>query len=137
MKIAVPTLDESRISPHFGRSKAFLVFDTEEGQIRSREVRLNTHGHQAHLGHGHGPEHEHGHGEAHGHHDHNGFIALLQDCSVVISAGMGPGARQALQGVGMTIRLVRPPASAEETVRRFLEGGLTQDESEVCGSHAH
>jgi predicted Fe-Mo cluster-binding NifX family protein len=133
MKIAVPTLDERQISPHFGRSKAFLVFDTEGSQIRSLEIRSNTHGHQAHAGQG----HEHGQEHGHGHHDHNGFIALLQDCSVVISAGMGPGARHALQGAGMKILLVRPPAMAEAAVLRFLEGRLTEDEAEVCGTHAH
>lgn len=133
MKIAVPTLDESRISPHFGRSRAFLVFDTEDRQIRSREVRPNVHGHQAHTGHGHGE----GQGHGHGHHDHNGFIALLHDCGMVISAGMGPGALQALQGAGMKVLLVRPPALAEETVQRFLEGGLIENEDGVCGTHTH
>lgn len=137
MKIAVPTLDESRISPHFGRSRAFLVFDTEGRQIRSREVRPNVHGHQAHAGHGHGEGQAQGEGHGHGHHDHNGFIALLHDCAVVISAGMGPGALQALQGAGMKVLLVRPPALAEEAVQRFLEGGLVENEDGVCGTHAH
>ena len=141
MKIAVPTLDESRISPHFGRSKAFLVFDTEGGEIRSREVRPNVHGHQAHAGHGHGEGHGegpgHGEGHGHGHHDHNGFIGLLHDCTVVISAGMGPGALNALQGAGMKILLVRPPAIAEEAVQQFLAGALVENKDGLCGTHSH
>jgi predicted Fe-Mo cluster-binding NifX family protein len=132
MKIAVPTLDESGISPHFGRSKAFLVFDTEGGEIRSREVRPNIHGHQAH-GEGQG----HGEGHGHGHHDHNVFITLLHDCTVVISGGMGPGALHALQGAGLKVCLVSQPLMAEEAVALFLLGKLPLSEDGVCKVHAH
>ncbi len=133
MKIAVPTLDESGISSHFGRSKAFLIFDTEGGEIRSREVRPNVHGHQAHAGHGAGQ----GHGEGHGHHDHNGFIALLHDCAVVISGGMGPGALHALEGAGLQVCLVDQPLTAEEAVSLFLGGRLPLSEAGACKAHAH
>jgi predicted Fe-Mo cluster-binding NifX family protein len=95
MNIAIPTMDERTLSAHFGRSKAFLVFEAEGGQIRSREVRPNIHGHQAH---GHAEHGQAGHG--HGHHDHGGFIALLHDCSVVLSRGLGAGAWNALRGTG-------------------------------------
>ena len=135
MKIAVPTLDESGISSHFGRSRAFLIFDTEGGEIRSREVRPNIHGHQAHAGHGHGEGQ--GPGEGHGHHDHNGFITLLHDCAVVISGGMGPGALHALQGAGLKVCLVSQPLMAEEAVSLFLLGQLPLSEDGVCKAHAH
>jgi predicted DNA-binding protein (UPF0251 family)/predicted Fe-Mo cluster-binding NifX family protein len=134
MKIAIPTMDEQTLSAHFGRSKAFLVFNIENGQVLNREVRLNVHGHQAH---GH---HEHGHagqGHGHGHHDHGGFISLLQDCSVVLSRGMGAGAWNALRGAGMKVYLVQQPVSAEEAVGLFLAGQLTENEEGVCHTHAH
>jgi predicted DNA-binding protein (UPF0251 family)/predicted Fe-Mo cluster-binding NifX family protein len=125
MKIAVPILDESRISPHFGRAAAFLVFDTEGGHIHAREVRANTHGHHVHAG------HEHGHGQ----HSHAGFLSLLGDCGVVISAGMGPGALSALQGAGMRVLLVRPGQTPEAAVQAFLEGRLTESELDACKAH--
>ncbi len=127
VKIAVPILDETRISPHFGRCGAFLVFDTEDGHIRSREIRPNTHGHHAHAGQGH----------EHGPHSHAGFLTLLGDCGVVISAGMGPGALSALQGAGKRVLLVRPGQAPEAAVQAFLEGRLTESEQGVCASHSH
>ena len=127
MKIAVPILDETRISPHFGRCGAFLVFDTEDGHIRNREIRLNTHGHHAHAGQG----HEQGHGQ----HSHAGFLALLGDCGVVISAGMGPGALSALQGAGMRVLLVHPKQTPEAAVQAFLEGRLAENEQGACQAH--
>lgn len=130
MKIAVPILDETRMSPHFGRCSAFLVFDTAEGRILARELRPNTHGHHAHAGH----DHPHGHG--HGQHDHGGFLSLLGDCAVVISAGMGPGALVALQGAGMRVLLVRPGQGPEAVVTAFLEGRLTGSEQDACQAHA-
>jgi predicted Fe-Mo cluster-binding NifX family protein len=135
MNIAIPTMDEQTLSAHFGRSKAFLVFEVENGQILSRQVRPNIHGHQAH---GHLEHHEHGHaGQGHGHHDHGGFIALLHDCSVVLSRGMGAGAWNALRGAGMKVYLVQQPVSAEEAVGLFLAGQLTESAEGVCRSHAH
>jgi uncharacterized protein len=133
MKVAIPTMDELTLSAHFGRSKAFLVFDTENGRIRNREVRPNVHGHQAHSHHEHGEGgHVHGHG-----HDHGGFLSLLHDCSVVLSRGMGAGAWNALRGAGMKVYLIQQPISAEEAVGLFLAGDLTENEEGVCHLHAH
>lgn len=39
MRIAVPTNDGITVSPHFGRSAGFLVFEIEERRIKSREMR--------------------------------------------------------------------------------------------------
>ena len=41
MRIAVPTNDGASISEHFGRSASFLIFEIENGQIKSRELRTN------------------------------------------------------------------------------------------------
>ncbi|MDR3684571.1 MAG: DUF134 domain-containing protein [Geothrix sp.] len=134
MKIAIPTMDERTLSAHFGRSKAFLVFDTENGQIRHREVRPNVHGHQAHGQQEHGHA---GHGQGQGHHDHGGFTALLHDCSVVLSRGMGAGAWNALRSAGMKVYLIQQAVSAEEAVGLFWAGGLTESEEGICRAHVH
>jgi predicted DNA-binding protein (UPF0251 family)/predicted Fe-Mo cluster-binding NifX family protein len=133
MKIAIPTMDGQTLSAHFGRSKAFIVVDVENGQILGREVRTNVHGHQAH---GHLEHDQIGHGQGHGHHDHGGFVSLLQDCSVVLGWGMGGGAWKALRGAGMKVYLVQQSATAEEAVGLFLEGKLTENEGAVCQAHA-
>jgi predicted Fe-Mo cluster-binding NifX family protein len=41
VKIAVPTLDGSYISTHFGRAPAFVIFTAESGRVVEREVRAN------------------------------------------------------------------------------------------------
>ena len=41
MKIALPTNDGVTISEHFGRSASFLIFEIENGQIKSRELKTN------------------------------------------------------------------------------------------------
>jgi predicted Fe-Mo cluster-binding NifX family protein len=132
VKIAIPTMDEQTLSGHFGRSKAFIVFDIENGQIRSREVRPNAHGHQAHGQHE--PD-QIGHGQGHGHHDHGGFVSLLQDCSAVLAGGMGAGAWNALRSAGMRVYLIQQPVTAEEAVGLFLAGKLAENEKGVCQAH--
>ena len=134
MKIAIPTMDEQTLSAHFGRSKAFIVFDIENGEVLNREVRPNVHGHQSHGHH----EHDQGeNGQGHGHHNHGGFISLLHDCSVVLSGGMGAGAWNALRGAGLKVYLVQQPVPAEEAVGLFLAGRFMENEGSVCHAHAH
>lgn len=133
MKIAIPTQDAAQIASHFGRCKAFLIYDVEGEVVRSRELRPNVHGHHAHAVHSLG--HPEGHG--HGHHDHGGFLALLHDCSVVISGGMGPGAFNALQGAGLKVCLIRQALMPDEAVSQFLSGTLVVSEDGVCKAHSH
>ena len=39
MRIAVPTNDGISISEHFGRSAAFLIFETENGKIKTHRLK--------------------------------------------------------------------------------------------------
>jgi predicted Fe-Mo cluster-binding NifX family protein len=132
MKIAIPTMDERTLSAHFGRSKAFIVVDVENSQVLGREVRANVQGHQAH---GHLADDQIGHGQGHGHHDHGGFVALLQDCTMVLAGGMGAGAWNALRNAGLKVYLVPNPVTVEEAVDLFLAGKLTENDRAVCQAH--
>ena len=38
MKIAVASADGTTLSPHFGRSTCFIVFDTNDGKVIGKEV---------------------------------------------------------------------------------------------------
>ena len=125
MKIAVPTNDGASISEHFGRSAAFLIFETENGQIKSRELKSN------------GAKHSHAQGACDHHsaeskpHNHAGILAALDGCEVVICAGMGQRAAEALKGCGMQI-VVTSVASAEAAVSAHLAGKLTPTTESFC-----
>lgn len=125
MRIAVPTNDGTSISEHFGRSAEFLIFETENGQIKSRKSKSNA------------GKHSHSQGECKHHSsdassdNHTGILATLADCELVICAGIGRGAAEALQGRGTQI-VVTPSAPAEATVAAYLAGTLPPAKSEFC-----
>lgn len=109
MKIAIPTEDGTHIGDHFGRSPSFLVFTIEEGQIREKSLRQNTHA-----------EGEHGHEGAGGHSD---ILAALAGCQVVIAHGMGPRAVRDLEASGLEIRRTSTE-DAEEAIQLYLQSQL-------------
>lgn len=125
MRIAVPTNDGATISEHFGRSASFLIFEIENGQIKSRELRTN------------GMEHSHAQGECDHHsadnksHSHAGILSALDGCEIVICAGMGQRAADALKGCGTRI-VVTSLASAEAAVSAQLAGKLTPKTESFC-----
>lgn len=124
MKIAVPTNDGTSISEHFGRSAAFLIFETENGQIKSRAMKANG----AHHGQG-GCDH---HSTANKAHSHAGILAALRGCEVVICAGMGSRAAEALKAGGVTEIVVTTAGPAEEIVSAYLAGKLTRKTETFC-----
>jgi len=125
MKIAVPTSDGATISEHFGRSANFLIFEIENGQIKSRELKTN------------GMEHSHAQGACDHQsaeskpHSHAGILATLDGCEVVICAGMGQRAAEALKDCGTRI-VVTSVASAEAAVSAILAGKLTSQTESLC-----
>lgn len=125
MRIAVPTNDGESISQHFGRSAAFLIFETENGQIKSRELKSNA------------QTHSHAQGACDYHsadsksHSHAGILAALEGCELVICAGMGQRAVDAVKGCGMEI-VVTSLASAEAAVSAQLAGKLTPSTESFC-----
>jgi len=126
MRIAVPTNDGTNISEHFGRSAAFLVFEIENGEIRSREVRPNSARHtheQGSCG---------GGAETHAPHNHAGILEALTGCDTVICAGMGSRAAEALKSAGVTPVVTPASGSAEETIVRFMAGELATSSEAFC-----
>ncbi|MCE1229972.1 MAG: dinitrogenase iron-molybdenum cofactor biosynthesis protein [Firmicutes bacterium] len=143
MNVAFPTMDGVSISAHFGRSKGFLVLETEGAAVLHREVRENAQAaHGAHHGHDHaepGALHGHGHtGGSHGH-DHGAFARLLHDCQVVIVRGMGAGAVRALQQAGIRVCRVEEGCTPEEALARLAANQLADLQGGTCGcgGHAH
>jgi predicted Fe-Mo cluster-binding NifX family protein len=126
MKIAIPTMDGKSISQHFGRCKAFLVFDVQGGAIQSRELRNNDHGCSGHGGDPQGHDHSHG-----------GFVQLLGDCQSVIAKGIGGGAMQALRSAGLQVCTVQEDCTPEDAALRHVSGTLDESLGSACVCHDH
>ncbi|MBZ5584551.1 MAG: iron-molybdenum cofactor biosynthesis protein [Acidobacteriia bacterium] len=126
MRIAVPTDDGTSVSPHFGRSAGFLVFEVEEGRIKGREMRSNQMRHSHEQG---ACSHESGGSEPP---SHAGIVAALAGCHVVICAGMGWRAAEALKSAGIAEIRFATPGPAEETVAAFLAGDLPAADQRFC-----
>ena len=126
MKIAVPTNDGLSISEHFGRSAAFLIFDTQDGQVGNQTMKSNSQQHShAQGGCGHGSRE----GEQH---KHQGILTALKGCEVVICAGMGQRAAEALKACGIRQIILTTPGSAKEAVSNFLAGNLVTKTESLC-----
>jgi predicted Fe-Mo cluster-binding NifX family protein len=127
MRIALPTDDGMSVSPHFGRSAGFLVFDIEEGRVQKREMIGNPSCHSHEDG-----ACGHGSGGSESSHSHTGILSALAGCSVVICAGMGWRAAEALKSAGVSDVFVTTPGPAEEAVSAFLAGTLTTSNQSFC-----
>ena len=127
MRIAIPTDDGASISGHFGRSAAFLIFETEDGRITGRSTRTN------HAKHTQGSCGQHSAGSQA--HSHTGILSALEGCEVVICAGMGSRAAEALKAGGVREIVVTTPGLVEETVLAFLSGTLTGQAKDFCACH--
>jgi nitrogen fixation protein NifB len=124
MRIAVPTDDGTSIAEHFGRSAAFLIFETENGRITGRSTKTN------HPKHTQGSCGQHSMGSKA--HSHAGILSALKGCDVVICSGMGSGAAAALKDGGVAEIVVTTPGPAEATVSAFLEGKLARKAESLC-----
>jgi predicted Fe-Mo cluster-binding NifX family protein len=127
MKIAVPTNDGSSISEHFGRSSAFLLFDTAHSEIASSEMRANQ-GLHDHNDAGCRGDHA-GSAEPHSHAE---ILRSIAGCEVVICAGMGWRASEALKQAGVREVVVTAPGPATEAVLAYLRGDLKTGAQSFC-----
>jgi predicted Fe-Mo cluster-binding NifX family protein len=128
MKIACITDDGRTISAHFGRAPYYAVLTVEEGKIVGREMRDK-------LGHQHfaSEEHQETPGARHGtdaasHNRHVGMAEAIRDCDALLCRGMGYGAYQSMQQVGIT-PLVTDVTEIDDAVMAYVEGRL-QDHTE-------
>jgi len=123
MKIAAITDDGTTISQHFGRATHYLVATVEEGQIVERELRDK-------LGHVHFVNEPHegtpgqGHGMGPGAHDRHGrMAAAIKDCEVILCRGMGMGAYQSMQSLGIK-PVVTDIGLIDDAVMAYVEGRI-------------
>ena len=113
MKIAV-TYENGEIFGHFGHTKQFKVYETENGKILSSKV-IDTNGS--------------GHGAL------AGMLSSL-DIDVLICGGIGMGAQNALAAAGVEL-YAGASGNTDEVVASFLAGTLVKGSSNCNHHHDH
>jgi predicted Fe-Mo cluster-binding NifX family protein len=122
-KIACITDDGRTISQHFGRALHYAVLTIDDGQVVARELRDKL-GHQQFSA----QEEEEVPGQRHGtdaasHDKHVGMAQAIQDCEVLLCRGMGYGAYQSMQQVGIR-PVVTNEVEIDAAVQAYIEGRL-------------
>lgn len=126
MKIAIVTDDGQSVSAHFGRAHAYTVMTVKDGAVVQRELRPKL---APHL------DPRNGHDDTDSSHDgpaaharHDGMIAPIVDCSILIAGGMGRGAfdRISAAGIRVVITDIQDPdaaaiACAEGRIENLLD----------------
>jgi predicted Fe-Mo cluster-binding NifX family protein len=126
VKIAVASSDGTHISPHFGRSSHFLLFDVEDGKVFGKEVRSNTF-----TVHARG-ECSGGHDHNHAAHSHASIVEALRDCNAVLCYGMGWRAAEDLERAGIQPFVLEEDCTPERAVTLFLDGKLAPASQGFC-----
>lgn len=113
MKIAV-TYENGEIFGHFGHTKQFKVYETENGKILSSKV-VDTNGS--------------GHGAL------AGMLSAL-NIDVLICGGIGGGAQMALAQAGIKL-FGGVQGDADKAVEAYLNDTLSYDPDAKCDHHDH
>jgi len=117
-KIAIPT-NEGVLWPHFGKAPQVTIVTVEDGQVKETVV-LDA------------PEHEHGAMPR--------FVAS-QGCSDVLCGGLGSGAVNMLNQLGIQVHAGAPAIPVEELLSQYLGGTITYGDGSChhdgCGGHHH
>lgn len=119
--IAIPTMDGVLVSPHLGRSSAFVLVDIEEGKVTARRettLAAGPHG---------GAHHDHG-----AHHDN--IRDALEGASLVLAVGAG----RRIVG-DLTLAAIRVEAASAPTIEAAIQGFLDGKRQPVssCGGRGH
>jgi predicted Fe-Mo cluster-binding NifX family protein len=130
MKIAVAALDQTHVSPHFGRSPHFMVYEVQDGKVLSHEARPN--GFTPHAQGQCSGEH---HGTEHAHHGHASVIEALKDCQAVLCFGMGWRAAADLKAAGIQVGLLESDCTPEEAAALYAQGRVSTSQEGFCRCH--
>jgi len=118
MKILIPSDDGRTISSHFGRTRGFLIYEIQNGEIQKKNYIPNTI-----TGHGRGM-HESG---PHNYSSHAGIIEAIKDVQIIISHGMGRRLYDDLKNAGKEVYITET-IDPEEAIKLYLNGELTNIE---------
>jgi predicted Fe-Mo cluster-binding NifX family protein len=124
MKIAVISDDRVTVSQHFGRAAMYVVLTIEDGRIVAEETRPKL-GHSAFVSQPHADldaQGRHGFG-AGAQSRHEQMATAISDCQALIAGGMGWGARESLQQLGIEV-VITDVEDAREAALRHASGDL-------------
>jgi predicted Fe-Mo cluster-binding NifX family protein len=124
LKIAVISDDGVAVSQHFGRAEMYVVLTIDDGRISAEETRPKL-GHGAFVGQPHeelDAQGRHGYG-AGAQSRHEQMATAISDCQAVIAGGMGWGARESLQQLGIDV-VITDTENAREAALRYARGEL-------------
>jgi predicted Fe-Mo cluster-binding NifX family protein len=130
MRIAVASDDGVAIAGHFGRCAGFEIFEVAGNEATKIERRPNTNSHH-HDGQGDCNHHGHDNNS----HNHESFLLALRDCQAVICHGMGRRAVADLAARGIRPVITRQDVPAQEAVRLYAAGQLSESGGSQCCSH--
>jgi len=119
MKVAVPSNDGKTIAEHFGRAQSFILFEVEEGVIKSRQLADSQ-----------SPHHQ----GQHGNHQGPWFMPSLQGTDIIISRGMGRKAIAYFEQEGIK-PVFTDLSDAEQVVIAYSQGNLQECSRPDCGHH--
>lgn len=121
MRIAIASDDEQTIANHFGRTRGFMIYETEDGVIKNQYYRNNDF-----TGHARGLEHASHHIDRHG-----PILNALNDCHAVISRGMGRRIYEDLQNAGIETFIVEE-IETDSAIRLYLQNNLRDNPDKGC-----
>ncbi len=121
MRIAVASDDGKTVALHFGKTRGFLVFEVDGGEIRSREYILNTF-----TGHARGMRGVDQSADRHG-----PILSALSGCEAVISLGMGKSLYEDLRSAGIIAYVVNE-TDADAALSLYLRNALTDHPEKGC-----
>ncbi len=117
-KIAIPT-NNGALWPHFGKAPQVTIVTVEDGKVKETIV-LEA------------PEHEHGAMPR--------FIAA-QGCTDVLCGGLGGGAVNMLNQLGIQVHAGAPAIPVQEVLAQYLGGTIVYGDGSChhdgCGGHHH
>lgn len=110
MRVAV-SVDDGKVSMHFGRCQIYVLFDIENGEIVNREEVKNP-GHQPFFL----PK----------------FLAKRK-VNLLLTGGIGPRAINLFKEFGIKV-ISNAEGSLEDTIKKYLDGDLDEN-VEPCEEH--
>jgi predicted Fe-Mo cluster-binding NifX family protein len=131
MNIAFASDGDNQIAAHFGQARGFEIIEVIDGQVERRKFLENTFTGHARGLHNPGGGHHHEHGRGHADNKHQGFLEALEDCSVVISHGMGKAAYQHLRNAGKEV-FITSEKEIDKALELYLEGKLEDEPHRGC-----
>ena len=119
MKIAFASDDGSNISRHLGRAAFYVVVELDGDDISSRRL-VGKESNECNCG------HQDKHEEAHQHaKKHKQIFEPIEDCDLLIAAGMGEGARKHAAELGVKILLTKI-RDVDQALAAYKKGTLIQ-----------